>query len=195
MVKQRFIYDNGMDIISPLKCGTRWLTQNTTPKEVITYAFHQAIGAFRPELPLTKDTIWVYRPPDEHLISALHTEIPFNVNYDKYTLSESIDKVVTSFLNGSGTHWSPYLFKHIYELRREYWFQICKLSELSTLFPSDLEYDPIDYLDNSKWDKEDIIEVIGKESMYKLMRCTNEEFEWMKRVEDMDVSKKYLKWI
>jgi hypothetical protein len=188
MVKQRFIYDNGLDIISPLKCGTRWLAQNTTPMEVITYGFHKAIGAFRPELPLTNNTIWVYRPPDEHLISALHTEIRANINYDTYTISESINKVVTSFLSGNGNHWSPYLFKHIYELRKEYRFQIIKLSELSTLFPSDIKYNPKEYFDDSQWDKDGIMEIVGKESMYNLMRCTNEEFEWMKKVEDMDVS-------
>ena len=192
MVKQRFIYDNGMDILSPLKCGTRWLAQNTTPKEVITYGFRKAIGAFRPEYQLTKDTIWVYRSPDEHLISALHTEIPSNVNYDNHTVEESINKVVTSFLNGSGVHWSPTLFMGMYELRKKYGFRIIKLSKLSTIFPSDIGYNPKDYLDNTRWDKDAIMEIIGKESMYELMRLTNEEFEWMKKVEDMDVSPNYL---
>ena len=192
MIKQRFIYEDGMDILSPLKCGTRWLEQNTTPKEVITYGFKEAIGAFRPEYQLTKDTIWVYRSPVEHLISALHTEIPSNVNYDNHTVSESINKVVTSFLNGSGVHWSPTLFKGIYELRKRYRFRICKLSQLSTLFPSDIRYNPKDYLDNTRWDKDAIMEIVGKEWMYELMHLTNEEFEWMKKVEDMDVSLNYL---
>jgi hypothetical protein len=192
MIKQRFIYDDGMDILSPLKCGTRWLQHNTTPKEVITYGFKEAIGAFRPEYQLTKDTIWVYRSPDEHLVSALHTEIPSNVNYDNHTVSESINKVVTSFLNGSGAHWSPTLFKGMYELRKRYGFRICKLSKLSTLFSSDIRYNPKDYSDNTRWDKDAIMEIIGKESMYELMLLTNEEFEWMKKVEDMDVSPNYL---
>ncbi len=69
MVLKRFSYKNGLDIIAPCKCGTRWLERKTNPINIIGYLhtdFIQNINA---------QTYWVYRNGNEHLLSALKNEI------------------------------------------------------------------------------------------------------------------------
>lgn len=175
MVFRRFTYENGLDIIAPLKCGTRWLEEWTNPIDIQTY------GKIEELIPTPK-TYWVYRSPDEHLISALHTEIRANVNINGLSQQSSIESVVESFLRGEGAHWSPTLFADMYPIHKRIKFKLIPLSNLSTLFSLELKYSPDWYYDVSKWDKDDIMDMIGKNTLYTLLRTINTEIEWLNTI-------------
>jgi len=161
MVLKRFRYENGLDIIAPLKCGTRWLENETNPTSI------EELSTIYKIENITKDTYWVYRVGREHLESALKTEIRTAIEFD----GGDIDTIINSFLNGTVTHWSPILFNYMYNHWNRIEFKVIELTYLSNLF-TDIPYDPnnynMNYYHNSTDTTSTIIEMVNTDSLNKL---------------------------
>jgi hypothetical protein len=135
MIFKRFTYENGLDIISPLKCGTRWLEQETNPTNIELLTNPIKIQNIKNE------TYWLYRNSIKHLLSALKTEIGGAFGYPNLN---KVDAVIDSFLNDTGVHWSPNMFKFTYEHWNRVEFKLIELNNLSSLFPN-IEFNASDY--------------------------------------------------
>ncbi len=169
MVYKRFQYSNGLDIIAPLKHGTRWLDEETNPLSII----EDPLSGVNLNLhKITNKTYWVYREPEEHLLSALMTEIRGTIELEEY----ETERIINSFMTGTGTHWGPYVFKTMFTYWNRYRVKPIHLSKLSTLFPTDVKFDKTNYQMNyytkTKYDTDFIIDYIGNETYIKLKKLS-----------------------
>jgi hypothetical protein len=176
MTLTRFRYSNGLDIIAPLKHGTRWLEEKTNPLSFKTNLH------IRGEIEgITKETYWVYREPRKHLVSALRTEIRTAIEFDK----DDTDSIMDDFINGMGSHWHPELYKYVYSYWNNINFNLIHLNDLSNLFPG-IEYDStqydMPYYFKAKHTTEDIIELIGSTKMNEFYTICDENELWLKRM-------------
>jgi hypothetical protein len=170
---KRFRYENGLDIIAPLKHGTRWLEEKTNPIKIELF-FDVTNG-------ITKETYWVYREPIKHLLTALRTEIRSGIEWDGDSKVVIIDKFKTNV----GLHWSPTLYEYVYELWDKIGFNLIHLKDLSNLFPG-IEYLPIDYdmsnFAKAKHTTEDIMELVGVMELSELFKMCDKDGLWLKRI-------------
>ena len=176
MVLKRFRYENGLDIIAPLKCGTRWLEEKTNPIKI------EELWLPTDKIQnITKDTYWVYRQGREHLVSALRTEIR---NALEFGVGD-VDLIMSSFLNGTATHWSPIIFEFMYSYWNRIEFNVVELNHLSNLFV-EVEYDSNNYDMNyylkTKHTKEDIIELVGSTKMNELYELSDRDYKWLTKI-------------
>jgi hypothetical protein len=178
MVLKRFTYESGLDIIAPLKCGTRWLQEKTNPIKMEEF---NTINLISKLVGVTNKTYWIYRNNREHLVSALSTEIRVSIEFNV----GNIDSIIDGFINGIGTHWSPELYKYMYS----YWnlteFNLMHLNDLSDLFIG-IEYDSKNYdmhhYDKTKHTKDDIIKLVGSDRMDKLYELSNKDIIWLNKI-------------
>ena len=176
MVLKRFTYENGLDIITPLKCGTRWLEEKTNPIKI------EELWLPTDKIQnITKDTYWVYRVGREHLISALRTEIINAIEFQE----DNTDSIVDGFIKGMGTHWSPILFRCMYVYWNRIEFNVVELNNLSNLFVGveyeSKNYDMSGYI-KTKHTKEDIIELIGFDKMDELYSLSDMDYKWLTKI-------------
>jgi hypothetical protein len=162
MVLKRFTYENGLDIIAPLKCGTRWLEEKTNPIKI-----EELWLPTNKIQRITKDTYWVYRVGREHLVSALKTEIRGAIEFN----NGDVNQIISSFLNGTAGHWSPIIFEFMYSYWNRIEFNLIELNYLSNLFPG-IPYDPNNYNMNYYHKSTDatstIIEMVNTDSLNEL---------------------------
>ena len=85
MVIKRFTYENGLDIIAPLKCGTRWLEEKTNPIKI------EELSTLYKIEDITKNTYWIYRVGREHLVTALRTELRHAIEFQNYETDLIVD--------------------------------------------------------------------------------------------------------
>jgi hypothetical protein len=175
MVLKRFTYENGLDIIAPLKCGTRWLEEKTNPIKIEELYTTNKIQN------ITKDTYWVYREGREHLVTALRTEIRTALEFGV----DDVDSIMNFFLNGTAGHWSPMLFRYMYSYWNRIEFNVIELNDLSNLFVG-VEYDSKNYDMNhytkTKHTKEDIIQLVGSTKMNKLYEQSDIDWVWLTKI-------------
>ena len=172
---KRFRYESGLDIIAPLKHGTRWLEEKTNPISI-----EEIFSTINIE-GITKETYWVYREPKEHVVSALRTEIRSSIEWG----GDSKDVIIDKFKTNNGLHWSPTLYEYVYSLWNKIGFNLIHLKDLSNLFPG-IKYDSKNYIMNNfkkaKHTTEDIIELVGSIELNTLyMMCDKDEL-WLKRI-------------
>ena len=176
MVLKRFTYENGLDIIAPLKCGTRWLEEKTNPIKI-----EELWLATDKIQNITKDTYWVYRMGREHLVTALRTEIRNAIEFQE----DNTDSIVDGFIKGIGTHWSPILFRYMYSYWNRIEFNVIELKDLSNLFVrveyDSKNYDMSDYY-KTKHTKEDIIELVGSTKMNELYELSDRDYKWLTKI-------------
>ena len=176
MVLKRFTYENGLDIITPLKCGTRWLEEKTNPIKI-----EELWLPTNKIQRITKDTYWVYRVSREHLVSALRTEIRTALEFQE----DNIDSIVDGFIKGMGTHWSPILFTYMYSYWNRIEFNVIELNDLSNLFVG-VEYDSknydMNYYTKTKHTKEDIIQLVGSTKMNILYEQSDRDSVWLTKI-------------
>jgi len=176
MVLKRFTYENGLDIIAPLKCGTRWLEEKTNPIKIeeLWLPTNQIQR-------ITKDTYWVYRVGREHLESALKTEIMGSIEFN----DGDIDKIISSFLNGKGTHWSPIIFNYMYNHWNRVEFKVIELTHLSNLFTG-IPYDPSEYnfnnYDKISNDMSNILKMVDTDSLNKLYDMVENDKPYLTKI-------------
>jgi hypothetical protein len=175
MVLKRFRYENGLDIIAPLKCGTRWLENETNPIKI------EELSTIYKIENITKDTYWVYRGGREHLVTALRTEIRDALEFHE----DNTDSIVDGFIKGMGTHWSPMLFRYMYSYWNRIEFNVIELNDLSNLFVG-VEYDSknydMNYYTKTKHTKEDIIQLVGSTKMNILYEQSDMDSVWLTKI-------------
>jgi len=181
MVLKRFTYENGLDIIAPLKCGTRWLENETNPIKIEEFWYFEDYAKFDKMINITKDTYWVYREGREHLVSALRTEIRNALEFGV----DDVDSIISSFLNGNAVHWSPILFTYMYSYWNRITFNVIELNDLSNLFVgvkyNSKNYDMSEYI-KTKHTKEDIIELVGSTKMNELYELSDIDSVWLTKI-------------
>lgn len=173
---KRFKYETGLDIIAPLKHGTRWLEEETNPI-VIEERLYLQNGIKE----ITNKTYWIYREPKKHMVSALRTEIRTCIEYGE----GDVDSIIDSYINGCGTHWSKELYKYVYRYWNDVGFNLIHLNDLSNLFP-EIEYTSTKYdmtnFEKAKHTTEDIIEMVGSTKINELYRLCDEDEMWLNRI-------------
>ena len=175
MVIKRFTYENGLDIIAPLKCGTRWLEEKTNPIKI------EELSTLYKIEDITKNTYWIYRVGREHLVTALRTEIRHAIEFQNY----DTDLIVDGFIKGVGTHWSPILFRYMYSYWNRIEFNVVELKHLSNLF-IEVEYlrenYDMNHYDKTKHTKEDIIQLVGSAKMNELFQLSDIDYKWLTKI-------------
>jgi len=119
---KRYIFKSGLDIIAPLKCGTRWLDGFDVENRIDTYS----IGIEDLKENIHSGTTFIWRPVKEHFLSAIETD--YHVEPDRTDIWESI-----VHYQKYGGHWYPYLYKKLYPIWKKTRFRFWKLRALSEL--------------------------------------------------------------
>jgi hypothetical protein len=123
---KRYIFKNGLDLIAPGKCGTRWLSSIDDTHLIET--IHLNVYELKDNV--HSDTIFVWRPIEEHILSAINT--------DMGCTPKSISEILYDLENEKSRHWYPFLYKQVYDSWCIHKFRFVKLRQLSELFPIDM---------------------------------------------------------
>lgn len=176
MVVKKFTYKNGMNILVPAKCGTRWVDANTSPKSIIDPIQHTEIMA--EEKLVDSKTKMIFRNPHDALITGLHTEYVW--------FKHSIEELINNFWENKFTHCSFDFWEHIYELWDIQPFELIPQSELSELFgkkKSDLNKSLYDSHELKNYiTKDELKEKIGIAELKKMYDVIDEDAMWLERM-------------
>jgi hypothetical protein len=176
MSYKRYIFKSGLDIIAPLKCGTRWLNEFNIKERIDMLQF----ASYDEELAqnIHSDITFIWRPVREHFISAIQTEWTLSPNKD-------IWDIITEMEFGTCFHWYPYLYKKLYPLWLKFGFKFYKLRALSQLTPSASEHKwtsnlykmhfPIEHIT-----VEEALKSLSPEQSIKIQNLISEEENWLK---------------
>ena len=176
-----FKYEIGMDIVAPLKHGTRWLEEKTNPVSIIKYPSYNTTSSF--DYVFNENTYWIYRNPIDYLMSALKTEIRTSIEFEE----DQTDYIVDSFISGNGHHWSSNLYLVMYYYWKNNNIKPIHLSNISNLFSSDIEFIKEEYEMNQyeKTKYQDdlfITNKIGKIRMKMLYDKMNQDSIWLDKI-------------
>jgi hypothetical protein len=175
---KRYIFKSGLDIIAPLKCGTRWLNEFDIEERIDMLQF----ASYDEELAqnIHSDITFIWRPVREHFISAIKTEWNASPNKD-------IWDIITEMEFGRCYHWYPYMYKKLYPLWLKFGFKFHKLRALSQLTPSASEYKwtsnlykmllplPIEHITVGE-----VLKYLSPEQSIKIQNLISEEENWLK---------------
>lgn len=167
-------FENGMEIIASLKCGTRFIDIQTcypTPD----FCSFDIVDI---EKYVTKDTIFIYRDTIEHMLSGLVTD--FGLNCSHYTLND----LVNEYLSNKGTHWKSNTYLKLYPIWNKVGFKMVELKDLSTLF-NDIPHNPKLFEHKSLigiTDLMDILKFIPGELRNSLMEHAGWDSVWLSRI-------------
>ena len=173
MLLKRYRYKNGLDIIAPLKCGTRWL-EGLNPSGKI-YQTDFRISDLSKNV--HSGTTFIYRPIWEHLKSAIETEL---------SLGLDVKSLITHLKSESLDHWNPNLYKELYPLWKEYGFRFYKLKDLSNISISSgtsgpYEHSMYKFKLPPQWKSVDsVLEEFPYNDIVKLKRAVMNEEMWLK---------------
>jgi hypothetical protein len=151
------IYNN--TILTPVKCGTRYLDKVWEDKRISSG--HQKYLKF------PKVKYIVVREPLSHLISALHTETIEWINV--YTNEDDFYHQLGEFISEEGaTHWCVPFYEYFYYYRNKYGndIEVVKLENLTELIKElgyNVEYTPEEYHFKKYkkwWSKEELFEML-----------------------------------
>lgn len=170
MVYRRFQYEDGLDIIAPLKHGTRWLDEEANPNIIIEDPLS------RIELknyPITENTYWVYRDSKDHLLSALMTEIRGAIEFE----TDDTETIINKFLSGDTTHWSSSTYNKMYQYWNIYNFKPIHLSNISSLFNVGFQKEKYEMQSYTKtpYDVNYIIELVGDKTLNQLIEMVSND--------------------
>ena len=177
---KRYIFKSGLDIIAPLKCGTRWLNELNIEERIDMLQF----ATYDEELAqnIHSGISFIYRPVREHFISAIQTEWNASPNKD-------IWDIITEMELGTCFHWYPHLYKKLYPLWLKFGFKFYKLRALSQLTSSTSEHKwtsklykahlPIEHVT-----VEEALKSLSPEQSIKIQELISEEENWLKLMID-----------
>jgi hypothetical protein len=171
---KRYIFKSGLDIIAPLKCGTRWLEGLDVDNRIRTFGLHPTDLSEH----IHSGTIFIWRPVREHFISAIRTEL---VAFKK----KDISGVISEIQYGTCEHWYPHLYRDLYPLWEKTGFRFHKLRALSELTPSagELRWNSTmyEFALPTEWDSvEAALGSIPSEHLIELEESIGEEERWLK---------------
>ena len=171
---KRYIYKSGLDIIAPLKCGTRWLEGLDVENRIDTFELHLT------DLPqhVHSGTTFIWRPVREHFYSALKTELSIHSEKSPFD-------VVTEMESGICDHWYAHLYRELYTIWDKTPFRFYKLRALSEITPnaSGMEYFSKSYnfaLPNEWSSVKKIMSSLSSEHLIKIEKLITEEEKWLK---------------
>jgi hypothetical protein len=183
-ILKRYIYKSGLDVIAPLKCGTRWL--EGLDIDTRTHRITFDTSELSPHI--HSGTTFIWRPVREHFHSAIKTELsicPEKTPFD----------VITEIESGTCDHWYPHLYKEVYTIWEKTPFRFHKLRALSLLTPNAKELDygsnwydfklPIEYNTIEK-----ILNTLSPKHIIRLEKLISEEEKWLKKMLKPQYSKK-----
>ena len=176
-----FKYEIAMDIVAPLKHGTRWLEEKTNPVSIIKYPSYNTTSSF--DYVFNENTYWIYRNPIDYLMSALKTEIRTSIEFEE----DQTDYIVDSFISGNGHHWSSNLYLVMYYYWKNNNIKPIHLSNISNLFSLDTEFIKEEYEMNQyeKTKYQDdlfITNKVGKIRMKMLYDKMNQDSIWLDKI-------------
>ena len=176
-----FKYENGMNIVAPLKHGTRWLEEKTNPVSIIPHPLYNSNSSF--DYVFNENTYWIYRNPIDYLMSALKTEIRTSIEFEE----DRTDYIVDSFISGNGHHWSSNLYLVMYYYWKNNNIKPIHLSNISNLFSPDTyfiksEYEMNQYEKTKYQDDLFITNKIGKIRMKMLYDKMNQDSIWLDKI-------------
>ncbi len=163
------VYNNNT-LMTPLKCGTRYIDKIWSDTR-IQYTHNDFM-----KIPKVKYI--VVRPPIEHLLTGLHTDILKYVN--EINKNGNFEQQIRNYVSNNAVHWCSQLYEYLYYYRNihnDENTQVVKLENLTELIKSlgyEVEYNPDEYrfTDYKKWwSKEELFELLKK--MYP------KEIEWL----------------
>jgi len=171
---KRYIYSSGLDVVAPLKCGTRWLEEFDVKNRIKTFGFHPT------DLPnhIHSGTTFIWRPVREHFISAVQTE-------SKLGPDRSILDIITEIESGDCGHFRPHLYGKLYPLWEKTPFRFHKLRALSELTPSagELRWNSTMYRfpNPNGWDSvQSVLSSLSPKHLIRIERLISEEERWLK---------------
>ena len=181
---KRYIFKSGLDIIAPLKCGTRWLEGFDVENRIDTFGLH--ITDLKKHI--HSGTTFIWRGVREHFVSAVQTEWAMTPDRDMLD-------IITQIERGECGHWNPYLYKKLYPIWQKTGFQFYKLRALSGLTPSanEMEYTTSLYAfpKPTKWDNvEEALNSLSPKHIIRINRFIGEEEKWLKLMIEPQYSKK-----
>jgi len=176
MSYKRYIFKSGLDIIAPLKCGTRWLNEFNIEERINMLQFVSYDEKLAQNI--HSGITFICRPVREHFISAIKTELITSPNKD-------ILDIITEMEFGKCLHWYPYLYKKLYPLWLKFGFKFYKLRALSQLTTSALENKWTSNFYKMHFPIEDInveeaLKSLSPEHLIKIEKMINEEDMWLK---------------
>lgn len=144
MVLKRYWYGDGLSVLAPLKSGTRWLYDYTKPLGFSKYDTHYNIT--KQYTGNEKRNYFVYREPEEHFITALHTEV---LTYCRENNLDDLElkPVIEVFKSNNAEHWSTNLWSNLFNeiLNNRITFEFISLKNLSTLFDGKYPHNKKEY--------------------------------------------------
>ena len=187
---KRYIWESGLDIIAPLKCGTRWLEEFDIDTRIsrfdiyidFDYPSPAADGVHPLHLKenIHSGTTFIWRPVREHFLSAIKSELHL---YPE----KSILDIVMEIQSGTCDHWYPHLYKKLYPIWSSTPFRFHKLRALSLLntSPEKSKWNSTMYdnhlLTKTNWDSvESALSSLSPKHTKRLERLIDEEEKWLK---------------
>lgn len=146
-------------ILTPVKCGTRYLDKIWEDKRV--YSGHEKYLKF------PKVKYIIVREPMSHLISALHTETLEWIN--RYTDKDDFYHQLGEFISEQGaTHWCFPFYEYLYYYRNKHGkdIEVVKLENLTELLKKlghNIEYTAEEYSFKNYekwWTKEELFQIL-----------------------------------
>ena len=174
-ILKRYMYKSGLDIVAPLKCGTRWLEGLDVEERTYRYDIHMDELSSH----IHSGTIFIWRPVREHMLSALKTEFSLH-----HTEKSPFD-IVTEMEAGICDHWYPHLYRELYTIWSKTPFRFHKLRALSELTPTagKCEFTSTAYRFNlpTQWDSiESILSSLSPKHLIRLNKLIGDEDKWLK---------------
>jgi hypothetical protein len=120
---KRYIYQNGLDIVAPLKCGTRFLGE-LDPGNRLNLRERNGFPIDAMNGNIHSETIFIWRPVREHIKSAIQTEL---------AMRKPLMDLITELEGDMCVHWSPHLYKKLYPIWDGLRFRFWKLRNISAL--------------------------------------------------------------
>jgi hypothetical protein len=182
-ILKRYTFKSGLDIIVPLKCGTRWLEGLD-----VDNCNHTTFRVPDARKYIHSGTTFIWRPVREHFLSAVKTELSIATN-------KTILDVITDIEGGLCSHWCSYLYKELYPIWEETGFQFYKLRALSELNPSAAELKwtstMYEFPLPSQWESvEKALSSLSPKHTIRIERLISEEEKWLKSMIKSQYSKK-----
>jgi hypothetical protein len=183
-VLKRYIWESGLDIIAPLKCGTRWLEGLDVDTRIHRSGFH--IDNLKENV--HSGTTFIWRGVREHFLSALRTELATSTE-------KSVLDIVLEMESGLCDHWSGELYRELYSLWSKTPFRFLKLRAISELTPSAREMGWTStmyaFALPTKWDSDEaVLGSLSPKHLIRLNRLIGEEERWLKMMIEAQYSEK-----
>jgi exonuclease VII small subunit len=173
---KRYIFKSGLDIVAPLKCGTRWLDEFNIEERIDMFELTSHNNEL--EEHIHSGTTFIWRPVREHFISAIQTEWKAKPNKD-------IWDIITEMEIGTSAHWHVHLYKKLYPLWLKFGFKFYKLRALSqlTLSASELKWTSNLYtfpLPIGHITVDEALKSLSPKQSIKIKKLIDEEENWLK---------------